>query len=116
MISQRYLPRCGSTWDQNQRRYATLEVGKSTEPGGASASAVSGPTSDQLTPWFKACPEKRLNVSIPIPGFTRMSSISVGRMTLVCAALGIEQRRIVKRANARVVISDSFVEPGILLS
>src|SRR5215469_15668092 len=112
MISQRYLPGCGSSWDQNHRRYATLEPGKSTVPGRASGSATSGPTSDQVIPSFNACPEKRLNVSIPIPGFTRTSSISVGRMTVVCAALAIEQKTIVKITNARVIISDLFVEPG----
>src|SRR5215469_11567106 len=103
MISQRYLPGCGSSWDQNHRRYATLEPGKSTVPGGASGSAVSGPTSDQVTPSFNCCPEKRLNVSIPIPGFTRMSSISVGRITVVWAAPADEQNRIKRKVN-RVVI------------
>jgi hypothetical protein len=63
MISQRYLPGWGSSWDQNQRRYATLDPGKSTVSGGASGSGVSGPTSDHLVPSFNACPEKRLNVS-----------------------------------------------------
>src|SRR5438270_4264637 len=54
-------------------------------PGGASAMGFSGPTSDHLTPSFSDCPEKRLNVSMPIPGFTRTSSISVGRITVVCS-------------------------------
>src|SRR5215472_12867018 len=109
MISQRYLPGCGSSWDQNQRRYAMLESGKSTVPGEASGSAVSGPSSDHVTPSFNACPEKRLNVSIPIPGFTRMWSISVGRITVVCAALANEQNKIKKRASAGLVTGEAFI-------
>src|SRR5215831_4378141 len=108
MISQRYLPGCGSSWDQNQRRYATLEPGKSIVPDGASGTIVSGPTSDHVTPSFNGCPEKRLNVSMPIPGFTRMSSISVGRTTVVCAATTNEQNKTKGREIGSGVVRKSL--------
>src|SRR5436305_3217237 len=114
MISQRYLPGCGSSWDQNQRRYAMLEPGKSTVRGGASARGFSGPTSDHFTPSFNVCPEKRLKVSMPIPGFIRMSSISVGRMTTVCSvcAAARVQKKTNTRTNVRVIMSDLYSHVG----
>src|SRR5262245_36425538 len=85
MIDHSYLPRCGSICDQNQRTYATLDAGKSTFVA-ASVATRSGPTSDHCTPSFSVWPLNRWNVSMPMPGFTSTSSISLGLTTVVCAA------------------------------
>jgi len=82
MIDQSYFPRCGSICDQNHRTYATLDAGKSTGVA-APALARSGPTSDHCTPSFSGWPLNRWNVSMPMPGFTSTSSISVGLTTVV---------------------------------
>src|ERR1700677_273547 len=56
--------------------------GKSGFPG-AWGSTATGPRSDHSKEGFSAWPLKRWNVVMPIPGFTRTSSISTGRTTTV---------------------------------
>ena len=59
----------------------------------AGASFPMGPSSDQPRPALMASPLKRWKVSMPMPGFTRTSSISFGRtITVSGAAAGMAKR------------------------
>src|SRR6185437_747569 len=94
-----------------QRRYATLDPGKSRVRGGASEIGPSGPTSDHLTPSFSGWPENRLKVSMPIPGFTRTSSISVGRTTVVACSVRAttDEEKRMRIVIKRMCISGSYI-------
>src|SRR3954468_17245985 len=58
------------------------EAGNSGGTAGV-PSVATGPSSDHSNPGLSACPAKRWNVSIPMPGFANTSWISRGRTMTV---------------------------------